>query len=70
LTHYKDLKHDVKYIIHLNMKQIVGTFQYIDDYHGEIKKAVFLSEYGYLIFIPFLSIVGVLETSSLEAELL
>jgi hypothetical protein len=52
------------------MKQIVGTFQYIDDYHGEIKKAVFLSEYGYLIFIPFLSIVGVLETSSLEAELL
>ena len=70
MIHYKDLKHDKKYIIYANLKKIIGNFQYIDTYHGDIKKAVFLNQDQRLIFIPFLQIVDAREISSLEAELI
>lgn len=70
MTHYKDLKHDVKYIIYVNTQIVVGTFQYVDKYFGDLRKAVFLTERGYSVFVPFLELVSVIETSSLEAELL
>jgi hypothetical protein len=70
LIHYKELKHDVKYIIYVNLKHTIATFQYIESYHGDIKRAIFLSERGYSIIVPFISLINALEISSLEAELL
>jgi glycopeptide antibiotics resistance protein len=70
MIHYKDLKHNTTYIIYVNLKKIIGYFQYIDTYRGDIKKAIFLNQDNCLIFVPFLELVNVLETSSLEAELL